>query len=278
MKLYTYDTTVYKSNSKKEVAKYLNVSISKIKLIKETDQNENIVDLEDAQKLLREIERAKEKCMFTNKPTRFFEINEKTNKGFYISEIYEKGYFYKIENDKEWRIVFWHDIYKDKNLKEDIFKKDALQINFFQSTLGGLIHSYYNFGIDMNPSYQRDLVWTQSQKELLIDSIINKRDIGKFVLIEKSFEENEPGYEILDGKQRLSTIIEFYEDRFSYNGIYFSDLSERDKRYFDSMSISMAHVDERSIDEKQIIDYFINLNISGTPISKEFLENLKNNR
>jgi hypothetical protein len=280
-KLYTYKEAVYKANSKKELAEFLNVTVSKIHLIKEADSEDTVYDLDDLQKEVREIERAKQKLPFTNKTTRYFKINENLGgklEGWFVSEIYENGYFYKIEDGEDWRIVFWYDLYKDKPLKKDIFRKDALQINFYQTSLGSLIHSYYNFGIDMDPSYQRDLVWTQDQKELLIDSIINKRDIGKFVLIEISFEEDTPGYEILDGKQRLSTIIEFFEDRFSYNGIYFSELSLADKRSFDSVSISMAKVDERFIDEDQIIEYFINLNISGTPVSKEFLENLKNNR
>ena len=51
---------------------------------------------------------------------------------------------------------------------------------------------------------------------LLLDSIFKNIDIGKFVLIHLSdseWVERGFGYEILDGKQRLSALIEFYENK-----------------------------------------------------------------
>ena len=81
----------------------------------------------------------------------------------------------------------------------------------------------------MNPDYQRDYVWELSDKQLLIDSIFNNIDIGKFAFIHldyKTWNKTGYAYEILDGKQRLKTIIDFYENRFSYKGIYYNDLSK----------------------------------------------------
>lgn len=79
------------------------------------------------------------------------------------------------------------------------------------------------------------MFWNQKDKELLLDSIFKNIDIGKFVLIHISDEEWHKrglGYEILDGKQRLNTLIEFYENRIAYNGKCFNDLSGMDKRTF----------------------------------------------
>lgn len=55
--------------------------------------------------------------------------------------------------------------------------------------------------------YQRDYVWSQEDKESLIDSIFNHIEIGKFVLVFKGYEGDM--YEVLDGKQRLSALQEF---------------------------------------------------------------------
>lgn len=39
-------------------------------------------------------------------------------------------------------------------------------------------------------------------------------------------------YEVLDGKQRLHTIIEFVQGKFSVQGKYFVDLSAEDTKFF----------------------------------------------
>lgn len=74
----------------------------------------------------------------------------------------------------------------------------------------------------MDPDYQRDYVWADKDKEYLLDSIFSKLDIGKFVLVEqdsKVWFETHNMYEILDGKQRLSTLVAFYENRIPYHGV-----------------------------------------------------------
>ena len=37
------------------------------------------------------------------------------------------------------------------------------------------------------------------------------------------------GYDVLDGKQRLTTLIEYFTDSFKYKGKYFSELSFLDQ-------------------------------------------------
>lgn len=71
----------------------------------------------------------------------------------------------------------------------------------------------------VNRVYQRKLVWTVSEKELLIDSILKQYALPSFLL---SKDENKDTFEILDGVQRLSAIFEFIENKISVNGKYFN--------------------------------------------------------
>jgi 5-methylcytosine-specific restriction endonuclease McrA len=65
----------------------------------------------------------------------------------------------------------------------------------------------------LNPSYQREAVWTRSQKQLLIDSILRDIDIPKFYFREiHNAEQYE--YEVVDGQQRLRSIFEFMANGF----------------------------------------------------------------
>ncbi len=134
------------------------------------------------------------------------------------------------------------------------------------------MHYHYNFGIDFNPDYQRGYVWDDTDKVLLLDSIFKNIDIGKFVLIHLSdseWVERGFGYEILDGKQRLSALIEFYENKLAYKGKYFNDLSKKDKRTFTDHQIAVAEV--RETDKKMVLKYFLMLNRTGKSMDESHL-------
>ena len=123
----------------------------------------------------------------------------------------------------------------------------------------------------MNPDYQRDYVWTEEDEELLIDSIFLNADIGKFVLIRTN--DARYLYDILDGKQRLHTLIRFYENRFPYKGMYYNDLSPRDKNTFISHMISVGEIEET--DRKIILEQFLRLNRSGRKMDESHLRKVE---
>ena len=130
----------------------------------------------------------------------------------------------------------------------------------------------YGFGIDFDPDYQRGYVWNDTDKELLLDSVFKNIDIGKFVLIHLSDEEWHErglGYEILDGKQRLSTLIEFYENKLTYKGKYYNDLSRKDKRAFTEHQVAVAEV--REMDKQTVLKYFLMLNRTGKSMDESHL-------
>jgi uncharacterized protein with ParB-like and HNH nuclease domain len=123
----------------------------------------------------------------------------------------------------------------------------------------------------MDPSYQRELEWSLEQKVLLIDSILKDLDIGKFVFVNHEYVEDGYMESILDGKQRLNAIKEFYEDRFTYRGLKYSELSQQDRNRFINKSVSYATIQGKHT-EKEIVKYFLRLNQGGVPVSKEHLD------
>jgi hypothetical protein len=69
--------------------------------------------------------------------------------------------------------------------------------------------------IDLQPDFQRDLVWNLSKKQSLIDTILREWQFPPvFLVVPKDGEF----LEVLDGQQRLNAIYEFMEDRFPVNG------------------------------------------------------------
>lgn len=131
-----------------------------------------------------------------------------------------------------------------------------------------------------DPPYQRNGdVWSLEKKQLLIDSIINRYDIPKLYFHKYSRETaRETGklYAIIDGRQRLETIVHFIEDGFplgsDFNyledpevvraaGMNYSELAKRYpkiKSRFDSFSLPIITVETDDID--LIDDMFSRLN------------------
>ena len=172
---------------------------------------------------------------------------------------------------------YWYDVRRKTENTENVRSPKQFHLSYSQTTLDSLLHRYYQAGVDMEPEYQRGYEWETSDKLALIDSIFNNRDIGKFVFVERNWEHEERGkmYEILDGKQRLNAIVEFYEDRLLYKDRYFSDLTFEDYVHFDRLFlISLATVTDVT-DRSEIVRLFLHLNRGGRIMSPEHLARIE---
>ncbi|MDP3029056.1 MAG: DUF262 domain-containing protein [Deltaproteobacteria bacterium] len=66
--------------------------------------------------------------------------------------------------------------------------------------------------IDTNPDFQRPAVWGQSQKQLLIDSILRDYDVPKIYWRKTGTKPDT--YDVVDGQQRLRAIWEFFDGKY----------------------------------------------------------------
>lgn len=147
--------------------------------------------------------------------------------------------------------------------------------------------------IDFDPSYQRKgRRWSTSDKQYLIDSILNGFDVPKFYMADFVFgssklNENKKSYAVIDGKQRLEAIFDFFEDKFTLSSSFIllanQKIDLRGKRYsdlkkdfpevaedFDNFSPDIVGV--ISDDIKHIEELFVRLN-RGKPLSGAELRN-----
>lgn len=241
----------------------------------------------------RELRDLESKMSFISEPTYTFEIGESVVVGnlkdVVIHDILHDGKIVEIDythvnhnygnpiytyNQKMYQA--WMDVNRANNNDYSLINNDDIRLSYFQAHLQSLLHKAYHFGINFDPEYQREYVWELNDKIKLIDSIFNNVDIGKFAFIHNSdrkWTKTGYSYEILDGKQRLRAILDFYEGRFSYKGFYFNDLSKRDQSFFTSYSANIAEVQE--IGQEQTIRYFLMLNTGGRMMSEEHLNKVR---
>ena len=86
------------------------------------------------------------------------------------------------------------------------------------------LYRYYRDGVlVVNRQYQRKLVWTVSEKQNLIDSILKNYPLPLFLLAEKPVLDGSGNIilEIIDGLQRLNAIFSYIEHGFTSDDMCF---------------------------------------------------------
>lgn len=161
--------------------------------------------------------------------------------------------------------------------KTDFERNEDVRLYYANTTIESLIHRCLSSGIDMNPEYQRGNVWTEEEKQAFLNSIFMHAEIGRFVIRSRECDANVDFdkflYEIVDGKQRLSTIIDFYLNRLAYKGAYYNELSAKDRRCFLNTNISLADMDNAT--KEDALRVFLMVNQSGHPMDPAVLSNAK---
>ena len=130
--------------------------------------------------------------------------------------------------------------------------------------------------IDTNPDFQRPPVWSRSQKQLLIDSILRGYDIPKFYW--RKTGANPDKYDVVDGQQRLRAIFEFHAGEFSMpkdsdpidgvalSKLKYADLSDDIRLKFDTYSLDVIVLTDT--DEDEVREMFLRLQ-NGTTLKAQ---------
>lgn len=232
-------------------------------------------------------ERACETAKRAGKPSYRFTVGDKVQVGHLLNcvvdEILEDGHMYLIRsgpNSDNYSCCAWTNVRPLDDDKDTQFaKRDSVlsRMHYSDRNVYSLLNYHYLFGVDFNPDYQRGSVWDEEDREKLLDSIFAGREIGRFVFKQLPFiRANDDGnyYEIVDGKQRMLTLLAFYENRFPYKGVFYNDLSVLDKNWFMDASIGVAELDQNAT-RAEVLEVFLALNEGGKPVAKEVLDHAR---
>jgi hypothetical protein len=84
--------------------------------------------------------------------------------------------------------------------------------------------------LDLDPPYQRRSVWSRSDKQYFIDTILSNLPAPPVFLHKSLDDQGRPTYHVVDGKQRLKTVIDFTQDKIRIADD-FADANIRKKRW-----------------------------------------------
>jgi hypothetical protein len=141
-----------------------------------------------------------------------------------------------------------------------------------------------NGDIDLNPDFQRHLVWDQIQKSRLIESILLRIPLPMFYFA----EDREGKLSVVDGLQRISAIKDFMDNKFPLKNLQYLEntcgnryYQAEDKkqgidakyvRWFNLTNLSANFIDPSSPYQVKY-NIFRRINTGGKPLNNQEIRN-----
>lgn len=246
---------------------------------------------------------------FIGTPTRTFEVGDACQVGnlsncVVVQKLYD-GKAYVIEYDRTERegtfhcidAWWWSSVEKTprvNQVRENEHFREYRRGQVSACDISSLLGMYHGTGLACNPEYQRGYVWTDYDRTQLLESIFDRLEIGSTTFVrnqgyrygedatpmryisltgEEVFVPKNKNHltEIIDGQQRVTTIIRYLLDMFPFKGKRFSELSFRDQIDFEGFSISYRIINAEDITRKELLEMFLQVN-RGVPQSPDHLE------
>lgn len=134
--------------------------------------------------------------------------------------------------------------------------------------------------LELSPDFQRRGVWTKQAKSYLMDTVISGKPMPK-VLMSQRMSSSRNTRIVIDGQQRLRSIIEFCFDEFpiskahnsDFGGKYFSNLPDEVRSEIYKYEIGADVLFDLSYEET--LDIFARLNTYSVRLNKQELFNAK---
>lgn len=124
------------------------------------------------------------------------------------------------------------------------------------------------------PDYQREFIWSDDQQSRFIESLLLNLPVP-YLFVSDTNKDNDGRLEIVDGSQRIRTLVSFLNDELTLknlkkldtaNGFKFSELSKPRQIRFKRITLRMIELTEKA-DEEARREMFDRLNSGGTNLN-----------
>lgn len=136
--------------------------------------------------------------------------------------------------------------------------------------------------LEISPKFQRRSVWSPQAKSYLIDTILKDKPLPKiFIRATTDPKTKKTVREIVDGQQRIRTILSFIKDGFrisrihneEFGGMLYSELPDDIQGEFLKYELSVDLL--LDVQDRDILDVFARLNTYSVSLNKQELFNAK---
>lgn len=151
-----------------------------------------------------------------------------------------------------------------------------MEVKLYEIKVRDLVENYsdhaeegvygYNNRLDIRPPYQREFIYNDKQRALVIDTLTKG-----FPLNVMYWSVKEDGnYEIIDGQQRTISICQYVHGVFSFKDRYFHNLQQNEKEQILNYPLTI-YLCTGTDSEK--LDWFETINIAGVVLTNQELLN-----
>jgi hypothetical protein len=161
---------------------------------------------------------------------------------------------------------------------ENPFDPDKIKISTEKKTIDLIIRRIRYGEIDLAPEFQRRArLWTNQRRSQLIESLLLKIPLPVFYVAADQKDE----WAVVDGLQRLTTILDFMEGNFALDGLEylaalegrtFHDLDRAMKRRIEETELVINVIQPGTPDEV-MINIFKRINTGGLPLTAQEIRN-----
>lgn len=129
-------------------------------------------------------------------------------------------------------------------------------------TVQMLLDMIKNERLDLNPSYQRNFIWTPKDQSDLIDTILSGFPLPNLFI----YDDGEGKFEMVDGQQRSKTILKFYNGEIasSDSKLYFNQLNSKED--FLDYRIPVVKISDLKKTES-LKDFYVLINRKGKTLN-----------
>lgn len=124
----------------------------------------------------------------------------------------------------------------------------------------------YGGKLDIRPPYQREFIYSDKQRNLVINTVFKNFPLNVFYWAVKK----DGTYEVIDGQQRTISICQFINGDFAYEDRYFHNLQDDEQEKILNYKI-MVYFCSGTDSEK--LDWFRTINIAGEQLTDQELRN-----
>lgn len=116
--------------------------------------------------------------------------------------------------------------------------------------------------LKLDPSWQRDAVWSATKKPALIESLINGIPIPEITL----WLRPDGVYVAVDGQQRLRAILEYMDGGYKANMDFYADLTNEETESLENTSVTVLLLGPEN-SEPTVISYYKLRNSTSTALT-----------
>jgi len=145
---------------------------------------------------------------------------------------------------------------------------------------GHLQHTILDFiqeyGLDLDPDFQRAHVWDEDQREKYMEFCLRGGRTGRVILFNHTKWNTTAGlsdgeFVIVDGKQRLETVLRFLRNELKVFGHYYKDFEGKLRITEDRFQFMVNDLP----DKKSVLKWYLELNDGGVVHTKAELEKVQ---